>query len=251
MVHEMERVMCMHVIRRSIRSRPRRPSVSSAPACAAGVFLLFLCVSPVGCGSKERAERASGTAGGLTIHIDRNENGAAFRSGGEASEPRVAIPRKLAFEVSGMARVAPAGASKEQRVAARQAAIIDAFGKALIEARRSRGQTVSDFTAKLGPRLTVIHRTVGDGDEIEVRLIARGVQKVFVVRDGVLQHLPHDVSLVRKVFDESNGEFSLLPADRAARTDVCVAKVGCYVPMAMGGALAGDISAGEGQVDEP
>ena len=235
----------------SNRSHHVRLSPVRASGCAAGGCLLFCCVSLVGCGPAERTGGASQSAEGLTIRIDRNENGAAFRSGGEVAEPRIAVPRRLAFEVSGTARSAPAGASQEQRAAARQAAIIDAFGKALIEARRSRGQPVSDFTAKLGPRLTVIHRTVGTGDEIEVRLIARGVQKVFVVRDGVLQHLPHDVSMVRKIFDESNGEFSLLPADQAARSDVCVAKVGCYVPMALGGALAGGISAEGDQVDEP
>ena len=97
----------------------------------------------------------------------------------------------------------------------------------------------------------MIHRTVGTSDEIEVRLIARGIQKVFVVRDGVLQHLPHDVSLIREIFDETNGEFSLLPADRAARPGVCIAKVGCYVPMALHGALAGGISTEGDQVNEP
>lgn len=242
--------MRMKTKQQSTRSHQGRLSPGRASGCAAGVGLLLCCVSLVGCGPAERTEGTSESAEGLTIHIDRNENGAAFRSGDAAAEPRIAMPRRLAFEVSGTARAAPAGASQEQRAAAHQAAIIDAFGKALIEARRSRGQSVSGFTAKLGPRLTVVHRKVGTGDEIEVRLIARGIQKVFVVRDGVLQHLPHDVSLVRKIFDESNGEFSLLPADRAVRTDVCVAKVGCYVPMAMEGALAGAISVEGDQVDE-
>ncbi len=251
MIHETIQVMRMKTKQQSTRSRYGRLSFGRASGCAAGVCLLFCCVSLAGCGPAERTEGASESAEGLTIHIDRNENGAAFGSGGEAAGPRIAIRRRLAFEVSGMAPTAPAGASHEQRAAARQAAIIDAFGKALIEARRSRGQSVADFTAKLGRRLTVVHRTVGTGDEIEVRLIARGVQKVFIARDGVLQHLPHDVSLVRKIFDESNGEFSLLPADEAVRSDVCVAKVGCYVPVAMEGALAGGISAEGDQVDEP
>ena len=126
----------------------------------------------------ERTEGTSESTEGLTIHIDRNENGAAFRSGDEARGPRIAMPRKLAFEVLGMARSAPAGASQEQRAAAHQAAIINAFGKALIEARRSRGQPVSGFSAKLGPRLTVVHRGVGAGGEIEVRRSCGSVAEV-------------------------------------------------------------------------
>jgi len=246
MVHETEQVMRMKYKEQSTQSYQCHLSSGRI----AGVCLLFCCMSLVGCGPAERTGGTSESAEGLTIHIDRNENGAAARSGGEAVEPRIAMPRQLAFEVSGVARSAPAGASQEQRAAARQAAVIEAFGKALIEARRSRGQPASDFTAKLGPRLTVIHRKVGTGDEIEVRLIARGVQKVFVVRDGVLQHLPHDVSLVRKIFDETNGEFSLLPADEAARPGVCIAKVGCYVPMALNSALAGGASDGGDRVDD-
>lgn len=251
MVHETEQVMRMIARAPITRFHSGRLLSGRASGCVAGVCAAFCCVVLVGCGPAERPADVAQTAEGMTIHIDRNENGAAFRSDGEAVEPRVAMPRKLAFEVSGTARSAPAGASQEQRAAARQAAIIDAFGKALIEARRSRGQPVSDFTAKLGPRLTVIHRTIGTGSEFEVRLIARGVQKVFVVRNGVLQHLPHDAGLVRKVFEETNGEFSLLPADQIASSDVCVAKVGCYVPAAMDGALAGGVSDGGDPVDEP
>jgi len=212
----------------------------------------FACLLAVaGCGPSQRVEQAKPSQRSYTIHIDRSENGAAQRSGGLATDDQIALPRKLAFEVSGVGRKAPAGATQEQRAAARQAAIIDAFVKALIEARRSRGQPVADFTAKLGPRLTVIHRTLAGGDEVEVRLLARGVQKVFVVRDGVLQHLPHDFSLVRKIFEETHGEFSLLPADPATGSDVYVARVGCYVPAGMESALVGDLSTDDNPDDAP
>ena len=130
----------------------------------------------------------------------------------------------------------------EQRAASTQAAIIDAFGKALIEARASRGQSTADFTAKIGPRMKVTHRTIDTGYEIQISLLYRGVESLFVVRNGVLQHPPQDLGLIRRLFEETNGEFSLLATDSTTTGGVALAKVGCYLPAGFDSRITGDVT---------
>jgi hypothetical protein len=66
---------------------------------------------------------------------------------------------------------------------------------------------------------------------------------VFVVRNGVLQHPPHDLKAIQSMFAETNGEFSLLETDWSTGEDDYSAKVGCYVPEGMSTAIAGDVTA--------
>ncbi len=191
-----------------------------------------------------------------TIHMDRTHNGAAQSAGGKHVDKRTTLPRVLAFEMSGVAGKPPSWAEANQHAAAKQAAVIEAFAGALIEARRSRGQTTADFTAKLGPRLTVRHQSLGWGREIEVRLKVRGFDTVFAVQNGELQHPAHDLKLVRRLFAETNGEFSLLSAGPTTSSGQYVATVACYQPAAMDAALAGgaarnDDAAGISSDDEP
>lgn len=195
----------------------------------------------IGCQAADRHDEKKQAHEIFSVQIDRNRQDApAFHRADDRLPDRM-LPRRLAFEVVGFSRRPGLGASQEARAAARQAAIIDAFSRGLIETRRSRGQSVSDFTAKLGRRLTVIHRTLDTGYEVEVRLIASGLEKKFIVRNGVLQHLPHDFELIHRMFAETRGEFSLLPAHSQMGSDIQVAKVGCYLPRGLEGALAGDI----------
>lgn len=147
--------------------------------------------------------------------------------------------REFGFEVAGFAD-APSDASAEQLRTVMQAAVIEALGRALVEARRSRGQPTEDFSARIGPRLTISRKPLEYGCEYEVILVARGEETRFVVRNGVLQHQPHDFNTLQKVFDETNGEFVLLSADRTLSGDVCEARIACYRPAGYDSALAGD-----------
>lgn len=172
-----------------------------------------------GCQS-QRSAGVQENGAGYTVRIDR----ATRVSGPEESAP----PRQLAFEVVGFA--SDSGTS-DDTTSVKQAAILDAFVRAMVESRRVRGETTGDFTTKIGRRVTVVHRQIGEGYEAQITLIARGVDTTFVVRDGVLQHEPHDLKLLRQVFDETNGEFALLAADWHPGLRGCNARVACYEPV--------------------
>lgn len=213
-------------------------------------LVAFVCAGIWGCGprAQSRTTQDAATNESYTVTLNRADNGAAVAPLRTADDG-AAIPRTLSFEMAGFARTAGVGEPQEERSAAAQAAIIDALGKALMEARRSRGQPDTDFTAQLGPRLTIHHCRANGGYQVEATLLARGVETTFVVRDGVLQHPPRDLKLIQRLFDETNGEFSLLGTEWLPENGAYVAKVGCYLPAGLGEALAGE-SAGQ-PVDNP
>lgn len=173
------------------------------------------------------------------IHIDRSDNGAAVAAVQEKERRRM-MPRQLAFEMAGFAELHEENASQEARASASQAAIVDAFTRALIEARRNRGQTTSDFTAEIGPRLHISHSVLRDGYEVRISLISRGEESEIVVKNGVLQHPPRDMRLVHQIFEETNGEFSILDAGQLNQNGQYLAKVGCYLPKGFDTAIAFD-----------
>ena len=175
------------------------------------------------------------------IHVDRANNGAARAMADTDATGESDRQRTLAFEMVGYSTAAQ-DATLEQRAAASQAAVIDAFCKALIEARTARGQSAADFTVKIGPRLKVVHRTVDAGYEVQISLVYRGVESLMVVRNGVLQHPPQDLGLIHRLFEETNGEFSLLTTDAPAAGGVALAKVGCYLPAGFDTRLTGDVT---------
>jgi hypothetical protein len=195
-----------------------------------------------GCGPKEEEVGQSVSEKAYKITLDRGDNGAAVASDRGGWADRSVGPRDLKFEMAGFSRLTEGGDAQEQRAATTQAAIIDAFCLALIEARRSRGQSDADFMARLGPRLTVTHCTTGDGYEVQVELISRGAETTFVVRNGQMQHPPRDLRTVHQIFEETNGEFSLLGTEWSPEADVCVATVGCYLPARFEEALAGNVA---------
>ncbi len=186
----------------------------------------------------------------LSVYIDGGETEATPRSPRDSAsatdpvKPPEHLPRTLAFEMAGVAR-----ADTNQAEAARQAAVVEAFAQALIEARRLRRQPTADFTARLGPRLTVIHRSLGDGCEIEVSLTHRGEETRFEVKRGVLQHEPRNSDTLARIFDETNGEFALLETRWLPSGDECLARVACFRPAGMG-TLAPETLAGHPD-DEP
>lgn len=186
----------------------------------------------------------------LSVYIDGGEADATRRavraddSTADTAKSSEHLPRTLAFEMAGVAR-----ADANHAEAARQAAVIEAFAKALIEARRLRRQPTADFTARLGPRLTVIHRSLGDGCEIEVALTHRGEETRFDVKRGVLQHEPRNPDTLARLFDETNGEFILLETRWLPSGEECLARVACFRPAGLG-TLAPETLAGHPD-DEP
>jgi len=177
----------------------------------------------------------------FTIRVDRTNNGAAHTADDTDPTRPSDRPRTLAFEMVGYSNAAQ-DATPEQRAAASQAAIVDAFCKALIEARTTRGQSTADFTAKFGPRMNVTHRTLDDGYEVQISLVYHGVESLFVVRNGVLQHPPQDLGMVHRLFEETNGEFSLLTTEASSTGGIALAKVGCYLPAGFDSRLTGDVT---------
>ncbi len=215
------------------RNRSRRACRWAVAAC--GGLFIAACQSP----QQPKTEAPTPALEAFTIHIDRGNNGAVKGTGSRREDRRTPMPRIMAFEMSGTVEKPPADAEADRHAAAKQAAIIEAFAGALIEARRSRGQPTADFSAQMGPRLTVCHQSLEPGHAIEVRLTSRGVETVFAVRDGELQHPAHDFALVRRLFAETNGEFSLLGAGATTLSDQYIATVACYQPRVMDAALAG------------
>ncbi len=173
----------------------------------------------------------------FTVRIDAGNNGAApmVQKGYDPSKRRA--PRALIFETSGVARLPDEGASQEEWAAVREAAVLDAFAKAIMEARRMAGLPEDEFVEEFSSRMTVAQRISVNGEEFEVRLVDRGMERLFLLRDTVLQHPPHDFELVRKIFAETNGEFTLLPVDEAPMGRM-IAKVGCYEKAMLSGHFA-------------
>jgi hypothetical protein len=194
---------------------------------------LFSVALLAGCGSA-RTVAVSDTSTQADYKVRIQRSGPA-----SASDTMASPARDLAFEVSGFGGATVGNDKSDEKTSVTQAAIVDALVKALVEARRSRGQTTGDFTTKLGPRVTIVHRQIGDGYEAQITLLARGVDTTFIVRDGVLQHEPHDLKLLRQVFDETNGEFALLGTTWKSVQHGCEARVACYQPAGMEGAVAG------------
>jgi hypothetical protein len=211
-----------------------------------------LCLPISGCAAPTARQNPESSAEKtFTINIDRSRNGSAASTSvrdKQSGRP----PRTLAFRVTGRApRVAQA--STEARAASAQAAIVDALIKALIEARTARGQTVGDFSVKIGPRLTIEHHVLAAGYEAKIALNHRGVEKNFVVRDGVLQHPPEDFELIQRLFDETNGEFSLWSIEDSSPNPGAprvMATVGCYLPTGFDPSIPDQV-AGDAVVPSP
>jgi hypothetical protein len=194
-----------------------------------------------GCGPKEKARQTASTSNGFDVRIDRSENGAAAPAAHAGGQKTGDTPRTLAFEMSGAGKMPESGASPERRAAANQAAIIEAFCKAVIEARKATGRPGSDFAVDFGPRLKVSRMAVDGGYESRVTLVSRGVETAFVVRNGQLQHEAHDFRQVQQIFDATDGEFSLLGTDWSPVKGECVATVARYTPAELNSALAGSV----------
>jgi hypothetical protein len=183
---------------------------------------------PWACGSGERVRQKSANESAFGVRIDRSDNGAAVQRSRSREDTPPISPRALAFEMTGFAKPAEPASLQEHRAAARQAAIIDALCKALLETRHLQGIAATDFTAELSPRLKVAYSKTAAGYKARITLVSRGVETAFEVRDGRLQHPPHDLRLVQQIFEETNGEFALLGADWSVARGGYVATVGCY-----------------------
>ena len=111
----------------------------------------------------------------------------------------------------------------------------------MTEARKAKGQPGDTFSVDFGPRLKVTRTAIEDGYESRVSLVSRGIETVFIVRNGKLQHEPHDLHQVQQIFDATNGEFALLGTSVSPAKGECVATVAHYVPGEVNSALAGSV----------
>lgn len=191
--------------------------------------LTALVVSGCGSGGRDRVA-ATAEPEAFPVRIEPGRNGAALSSEEEAEREKRMMPRALAFKVTGAAPRPEGDVPAEQRIAASQAAVIDAFCRALIEARQARGQPTENFTARLGPRMTVVHRRQDDSVEIRIKILYLGIENTLAVRNGVLQHPPVDLRLIHRLFEETNGEFSLLSTHNTIDDERVTATVACYLP---------------------
>lgn len=196
-----------------------------------------------GCGAKQKVQQpvVNETP---TVRIDRADNGAAAAPAAGRFVAAQA-PRMFAFEMTGVGKAGRADASSEDRAAAGQAAIIEAFCNALIEARGKKPDSAPSFEVDFGPRLKVARTDSSDGVRTTVTLVSRGIETKFVSVAGKLQHQPHDLRLVQQVFDATNGEFSLLASSWSPGTGQSVATVARYLPAELDSALAGGDAAGK------
>jgi hypothetical protein len=223
--------------------------MSSPRSLRRSVLILTLCIPFIaaGCGNSKNRSRESvqnaPPAEINTVRIDAGNNGAAPARQASHVEERT-TPRALVFETSGVAPIPRDGGTQEEWASARESAVIDALAKAIMESRRGAGLSDENFVEKLGSRLTVAHRITDEGEEFEMRLADRGMERMFLIRDGELKHPPHDFELVRKVFSETNGAFVLLPVDEAPLSRY-VARVGCYEQIGAESRLAGELRAGD------
>lgn len=198
-----------------------------------------------GCSSRNEPEPVSQAthSPNYTVCIDSGNNGAASPVTPVTHAERRRPPRVLVFETSGVAPIPKDGGTQEEWAAARESAVLDALAEGIMESRRDAGLPDRNFVDKIAPRLTAAHRTTDAGEEFELRLVDRGLERIFLIRDGLLQHPPHDFELVRKIFTETNGAFTLLPVDEAPLNRY-VARVGCYERIGVESRLAGEMASG-------
>jgi hypothetical protein len=196
-----------------------------------------------GCQPAQKARQTASAEEDFGVRIDRSQNGAAAAAPTQrsADQKASATPHTLAFAMTGAGKMSEPSTSPEQRIAASQAAIIEAFCKAVVEARQVNGQTDGAFSTDFGPRLKVSRTAVEGGYESRVTLVSRGIETTFVVRDGRLQHEPHDLHQVQQIFDATNGEFALLGTSMSPVKGECLATVAHYVPGELDSALAGSV----------
>lgn len=146
--------------------------------------------------------------------------------------------REFSFEMVGYACKDP-----ENPVSSKQAAIIETLCSALIEARRCRGESTSNFTDRIGDRLIITHKGTPEDHELQVVLKLDDGSIKFDVNNGVLHSRVQDFEELQKVFDETDGEFALLSLESSDDLDGYEARVGCYLPNNTGMLLAGDTDA--------
>ncbi len=205
--------------------------------CAAA---LLLATGPAGCGAPQTSPQQVFDDAALNVRIDRTENGAVAPRG--VRPPAKHTPRAFAFEMTGVGKVAEAEASAEDRAASAQAATIDAFCNALMEACGRDPRSSEPFTVDFGPRLKVTRSFSEEGLRTTVTLISRGIETTFATLDGRLQHEPYDLRLLRQIFEATDGEFSLLAMSWSSNTGQSLATVAHYLPGGPTSVLVGDVA---------
>lgn len=205
----------------------------------------FVLLTATGCQMDGRTDTAAAPREAPAVAIDKRDNGAAIQVNHRfQSEPP---PARRAFqcEISGTSRPPAGPATPEQRAAAIQAAVVDGLFRAILEERADSGETSAGFFLRISPRLTLNHEIDGQSSIVRLTLLTGGTETIFETRDGALTHAPHDVHLVNRLFESTNGRYSLLGAEWSPAQDACVARVGCYA-VAAAPTLAGDARRADG-----
>ncbi len=209
---------------------------------ALATWLLCASVSfQAGCNSPNAGGPSAEPAAGPAVNLDRTDNGAAVRLTRRAPRDDRRLQRPLSFVMTGSAPFAAGDSTTDSRAAATQAAVIDALFAAVVENRRDAGESIVNFTQHLGPRVSLTHLSLEGRDEIRVKLASTRGESEFVVRDGVLTHPPYDFETLRRVFEATDGEFSLLETRRDALQKSITARVGCYGSVTTGTAIVADV----------
>lgn len=165
-----------------------------------------------------------------TVRVDPSANGAAPSRGPPVAGIEFA-GRRLAYVIRGVGRADDHVADPDRRPSMSQAAVVEALCGAVAEARRLRGESGADLTVPLSPRLTITTKSAGpETHEVELTLVVNGRSNVFRARGGVLQHPPNDLSIVRRVFEETHGDYALISTEFDLDGNQCVAVVGAYRP---------------------
>ncbi len=193
-----------------------------------------------GCGSPH-AKSGSGTTAEL-VSMDPSRNGAASAD----AESAAGIPlgsQKLNFIVQATGQRPIAGDDQEQRLAMSQAAVVEALGTAVAQARRQQGQTFDQFSAPIGRGTTLTYRLQADGGrdvEIKAELDGRSVR--LHSSDGHLNHPPYAPGTVERVIKSTNGRFALLSCEPSLIGEEATATIACYQAAGQAGYTTASLS---------
>lgn len=197
-------------------------------------------IAITGCGSPQSTS-SSGTTAEL-VSMDPSRNGAASAD----AEPVGGISpgdKRLNFIVQATGQRPIVGNEQEQRLAMEQAAIVEALGTAVAQARRQQGQSFDQFSAPIGRGTTLTFRLLADGErDVEIKADLDGRAVVLHSSDGHLNHPPFAPGTIERVIKSTNGRFALLSCEPSLIGEEATATIACYVSARQAGYTTASLS---------
>jgi len=197
-------------------------------------------IAITGCGSLQ-SKSNSGTTAEL-VSMDPSRNGAASANADSVG----GIPpgnQKLSFIVQATGQRPIAGDEQEQRLAMSQAAIVEALGTAVAQARRQQGQAFDQFSAPIGRGTTLTYRLLADGGrDVEIKAEFDGRSVVLHSSDGHLNHPPFASVTIERIFKSTNGQFALLSCEPSLIGEEATATIACYQSAGQAGYTTASLS---------